>query len=104
LPDGDTLFFLSDCLSIHRAIGWNSVPAVCVELRTINRRTSMTERRYFPTAEDVVAMERAARRARAQELRRLAIIAGSRLRALIVRGVAALVGKRRSLSPARHGA
>jgi hypothetical protein len=104
LPGGDTLFFLSDYLSIHRAIGWNSVPAFRVELRTINRRTSMTERRHFPTAEDVLALERAARRARAQELHRLAIIAGSKLRALIGRGVAALARKRRSLSPVRRGA
>ena len=64
----------------------------------------MTERRHFPTAEDVLAMERAARRARVQEIRRLAIVAGDRLRALIVRGVAALARKRRGLSPARHGA
>lgn len=62
----------------------------------------MNERRHFPTAEDLLALERAARRARAQEIQRLAIVAGGRLRTLIVRGVAALARKRRNLSPARY--
>ena len=64
----------------------------------------MTERRRFPTPDEVLAIEKAARRARAKEIRRLTSIAARNLKMLIVRGAAALARKlRRTPSPARRG-
>ena len=64
----------------------------------------MTELRRFPTPEEVLAIEQAARRARAKEIRRLTSIAVRKLKVLIVHGAAALARKpRRTPSPARRG-
>ena len=64
----------------------------------------MTERRRFPTPDEVLAIEKAARRARAEEVYRLLSAAARKLKALVVHGAAALARKpRRTPSPARHG-
>jgi hypothetical protein len=63
----------------------------------------MTERFRFPTHDEVLAMEQAARRARALELSRLLCAAARRLKALIAHGAAALARKaRRADAPARR--
>jgi hypothetical protein len=52
--------------------------------------TDMEQRRYYPTHFEILAIERAARRAQAEELRRLLMLAARRLRVLAVRGATAL--------------
>jgi hypothetical protein len=65
----------------------------------------MTGRHRFPTHDEMLALEQAARRARAHEFARLLRAAARRLKALIARGAAALARNkaRRADAPARHG-
>ena len=52
----------------------------------------MVQVRYFPTYEEIQALERAARRAQAEEIYRVATLAARRLKALTARFAAALSG------------
>ncbi len=64
----------------------------------------MKECRRFPTPREVLAIEQAARRARAEELRRLFAVGARKLKALIARGATAFASKvRRTNAPAHHG-
>ncbi len=56
----------------------------------------MKECRRFPTLQELHAIEQAARRARAEELRRLFAVGARKLRALIARGVMAFASKVRA--------
>lgn len=58
----------------------------------------------FPTPEELLAIERAARRARAQAIARLLAAAWRQLKELIVRGAAALAGevRRANAAPRYH--
>jgi len=64
----------------------------------------MKECRRFPTPQEMHAIEQAARRARAEEFRRLFAVGARKLKALIARGATAFASKvRGTYAPARHG-
>ena len=64
---------------------------------------SMTVHHRFPTHDEMLALERAARQARAQELSRLLCVAARKLKASIERGAAVLARNgRRAHAPARR--
>lgn len=67
--------------------------------------SNFTKEFHFPSSEQIHALEAAARRAQVEEIRRLAGLAGKRVKHLVLRAANA-VGKlrRRSGTVARHGA